>query len=113
MRVEPDPGFVVQAEMTKIIFLVVGHHAPSTGVNKSKRCMTGRGHIAGLQSQVGDMAVGGDVDDTLVIIFNLCDYTATGIVGEDDVVAQITSGTAVPPPDTGLFAAKEGERGAA
>jgi len=59
-------------------------------------------------------AVGGDVDDTLVIIFNLCDYTATGIVGDDDVVAQITSGLAeIPSSHAGCFAAKEGERGTA
>jgi hypothetical protein len=57
------------------------------------------------------LAVGGEVDDTLVIIFNLCNYTAVGIVGNDDVVAQITSGLAeIPPSDTGWFAEKEGAR---
>jgi len=60
------------------------------------------------------LAVGGDADDTLVIIFNLCDYTATGTVGDDDVVAQITSRLAeIPPSGASWFAPGEGESGAA
>jgi hypothetical protein len=58
------------------------------------------------------LAIGGDAGDTLVIIFNLCDYTATGIVGDDDVVTQITSELVqIPPSGAGWFAAKEGESG--
>jgi hypothetical protein len=47
-------------------------------------------------------ALGAEADDTLVIIFNLRDRTATGIVGNDDVVTQVESGLAdkpLPHPD--------------
>jgi len=47
-------------------------------------------------------ALGAEADDTLVIIFNLHDRTATGIVGNDDIVTQVESGLAdkpLPHPD--------------
>jgi len=37
------------------------------------------------------LTLGADTDDTLVIVFNVVDYTATGIVGDDDVVAQVAA----------------------
>jgi hypothetical protein len=44
------------------------------------------------------LVLGAEVEDTLVIIFNLRDRTAIGIVGNDDVVAQVESGLADKPP---------------
>jgi hypothetical protein len=38
------------------------------------------------------LALGAEVDDTLVIVFNLRDHTAIGVAGEEDAVASVTSG---------------------
>jgi hypothetical protein len=60
------------------------------------------------------LALAAEADDTLVIVFNLRDHTAIGIVGNDDVVAQVKSGLADKPlPHPDWSARKKNERGSA
>jgi hypothetical protein len=40
------------------------------------------------------LALGGEVDDTLAIVLDLREHTATGILGYDDVAARVASGWA-------------------